>query len=102
MTAFSFSAKLAPAKSERSAANSSARAGGTAESRMRAIGIARIARVIAADLALTHQALRAWSPLSRIAGEGVQRSDAGKGATAAPAINQSVYFGAVQLPQTQG
>src|SRR5260370_3123113 len=30
-------------------------------------------------LTLTHQALRAWSPLSRTAGEGAERSEAGEG-----------------------
>ena len=28
---------------------------------------------------LTHQTLRAWSPLSRNAGEGAERSEAGEG-----------------------
>jgi ATP-dependent helicase/nuclease subunit B len=37
------------------------------------------ARIAHAPATLTHPALRAWSPLSRIAGEGAERSEAGEG-----------------------
>src|SRR5207237_13423 len=80
----SFSAKLSAPRAETRVANSSVRAGNAAERRVNTIAVARAARVIAGAVALTHQVQQAWSPLSRNAGEDVERSEVGEGDTASP------------------
>src|SRR5260370_21603596 len=99
MTACSFSAKLSPAKAGRSVANSSALTGSTVANRINANAAVRTTQTLTRLAAPSDPAPCHSLPRSR----GRARVGVGEVVTAAVGIlTQSVYLGAVQLPQTQG